>query len=118
LYSINADTASKTNAILQKSSVARLDKQVNVFRVRHNCIAASHFRKLDLRIHKTCTVLGISGHSDAIGTKTQREGGLEWRLSKFTLSVYCRIPCHADLVYINQLKVLVASEVYHTVKYV
>jgi hypothetical protein len=44
-------------------------------------------------------------------------GVWEWRLLKFPLSAYCCIPGHADLVHINQPKALVASEVYHTVKY-
>ena len=43
--------------------------------------------------------------------------GWEWRLSKIPLSAYCRISGYADLVYINQPKALVASKVYHTVKY-
>jgi hypothetical protein len=33
------------------------------------------------------------------------------------LSAYSCIPGHADVVYINQPKALVTSEVYHTVKY-
>jgi len=46
-----------------------------------------------------------------------REKGWEWRLSKFPLSAYCCISGHEDLVFINQPKALVASKVYHTVKY-
>jgi len=72
--------------------------------------------KQDLHVALTCSVFGIAtwwGHRN----KTLEEKGWEWRLSKFPLSAYCHISGHADLVYINHPKALVARKVYHTVKY-
>lgn len=72
--------------------------------------------KQDLHNAVTCLVYGIAswwGHRN----KTAEKKGWKWRLSKFTLSAYCCISGYADLVFINQPKALVASKVYHTVKY-